>query len=180
MIRVLGANPAMDRTHTIDSLVLGEVNRVHLTKSFAGGKGLDVARTLRHLGVSVAAYGFLGGEIGRSIRATCLAAGIEDKHTEICDETRVCNIYIENNEKRFTVINEQGPNVTLKEQEQLVQTLLADVEDGDFVVLSGSVPKGCLLTFTERLSGHLKVKKYLQLLMLPETSSKMRLKLSRG
>lgn len=142
MIRVLGANPAMDRTHTIDSFVLGEVNRVCSTGSFAGGKGLDVARTLRYLGVPVAAYGFLGGEIGRSIRAACRLAGIEDKHTEVKDETRVCNIYIEPSSRRATVVNEKGPYITQQEQEQLLQTLISDVEDGDFVVISGSVPEG--------------------------------------
>lgn len=147
MIRVLGANPAMDRTHIIRSLVLGEVNRVSATGSFAGGKGLDVARTLRSLGIPVVAYGFLGGEIGRSIRTACRLAGIEDKHTEIADETRICNIYIEPDAQRATVINEKGPHVTETEREELLQTLISDVEDGDFVVTSGSVPEGIPDTF---------------------------------
>ncbi|GMA62204.1 PfkB family carbohydrate kinase [Alicyclobacillus fastidiosus] len=103
---------------------------------------MDVARTLRFLGIPVVSYGFLGGEIGRTIRAACLSTGIQDKHTEIGAETRVCNIYIEKEERRFTVVNENGPFVTQEEQEQLVHTLLSDVEDGDFVVLSGSVPEG--------------------------------------
>ena len=159
MIRVLGANPAMDRTHLIENLRGGEVNRVSSTRVFAGGKGLDVARTVRKLGVPVAAYGFLGGDIGVAVRRACRTAGIEDKHTEIKGETRVCNIYVEPNTKRVTVVNEKGPTVSEQEQEQLINLMLADVQDGDFLVLSGSLPEGVPDSFYGRIIRELANKK---------------------
>jgi 1-phosphofructokinase family hexose kinase len=149
----------MDRTHIIQALHLGEVNRVDSTRAFAGGKGLDVARTVRRLGIPVAAYGFLGGEIGDAVRSACRAAGVEDRHTQISDDTRVCNIYLEQETKRVTVVNEQGPFVTEQEQASLVQQLLSDVEDGDFVVFSGSVPTGVPDDFYARMIRRLATKR---------------------
>ena len=64
MIRVVGANPAMDRISTWPPLRLGTVNRAVRVSVVPGGKGFNVARAAVRLGTSATAYGFLGGDVG--------------------------------------------------------------------------------------------------------------------
>ena len=64
VIRVVGANPAMDRISTWPPLRLGDVNRAASVAVVPGGKGFNVARAAIRLGTAAAAYGFLGGPVG--------------------------------------------------------------------------------------------------------------------
>lgn len=141
MIRVVGPNPAMDRTQVLTSVVLNQVNRSTVTKVHAGGKGLDVARTIKKLGHEVAIYGFLGGMVGEYLRQSCNYLGIVDRHITIDSETRICNIMVEEENGRVTVINEKGPNINEPEApEGLINSLIEDCQPNDIVILSGSLP----------------------------------------
>jgi len=140
MIRVVGANPAMDRISTWPPLRLGDVNRAASVSVVPGGKGFNVARAAIRLGSAVAAYGFLGGPIGDSLRDMIRADGITDRHTDIAAGTRVCFIVLEPDPGRTTVLNEPGPVVSIEETARLTGLLAADCERGDIVVLSGSLP----------------------------------------
>jgi 1-phosphofructokinase family hexose kinase len=142
MIRVVGANPAMDRISTWPPLRLGEVNRAANVVVVPGGKGLNVARAAVRLGSQAAAYGFLGGPVGESLRGMIRADGVVDRHTVIAAGTRVCFIVVEPDLGRATVLNEPGPAVTTEETASLLSTLVADAGPGDTVVLAGSLPDG--------------------------------------
>ncbi|WAH37974.1 1-phosphofructokinase family hexose kinase [Alicyclobacillus dauci] len=142
VIRVVGLNASMDRTQRMVSVHLGEVNRSTHTDVYAGGKGLGVARAIKTLGPDVVVYGFVGGITGRFLRQTCEALGIEDRQTEIQGETRICNILVDDSTSQVTVLNEKGPWVSEAEVEKMLLALLGDCEEGDIVVLSGSIPSG--------------------------------------
>lgn len=142
MIRVVQANPAMDRIEVLGRLVVDGVNRSDETHAVAGGKGGNVARGVRALGERVAIYGFAGGPAGAFLRAAFCALGIDDRQTPIADETRVCTIIVERDLRRSTVLNEPGPVVTPSEARALVERLVSDCRAGDLVVLCGSVPRG--------------------------------------
>jgi 1-phosphofructokinase family hexose kinase len=142
MIRVVGANPALDRVSTWPPVELGQVNRAMAVTVLAGGKGLNVCRAARTLGEAVAAYGFLGGLVGERIAELARTDGVEDRHTRIEAESRVCFIVVEPGRGRSTVLNEPGPGVTTAESERLVRHLREDCGPDDIVVLSGSLPDG--------------------------------------
>ena len=55
MIVTVTLNTAMDRTLLVPNFQLGQRHRASLALSSAGGKGVNVARALRHLGVPVVA-----------------------------------------------------------------------------------------------------------------------------
>ncbi len=95
MIRVVGANPALDRISTWPPIRLGEVNRAASVTVAPGGKGFNVARAVVRLGSEAASYGFLGGHVGDALRDLVVADGVIDRHTEITAETRVCFIVVE-------------------------------------------------------------------------------------
>jgi fructose-1-phosphate kinase PfkB-like protein len=50
MILCVIPNPAIDRTLHVDSLRVGEFHRAEKSLAVAGGKGLNVARTILALG----------------------------------------------------------------------------------------------------------------------------------
>lgn len=140
MIRVVGANPAMDRVALWPSLVVGGVNRAANVTVMAGGKSLNLARALRVLGEDVAAYGFLGGRAGDALRAAIAEHGIVDRHTAIEDETRICFVVVDPDAGHTTMLNEPGPLVSREETARFLDDLRADCEAGDIVILSGSLP----------------------------------------
>lgn len=142
MIRVVGANPAMDRITAWPPVTLGAVNRATEVIGLAGGKGLNVCHGVRDLGGRVAAYGFVGGAVGPFIREGCVADGIEDRFTPIGGETRVCMIVVEPEARRSTVLNEPGPIVTMEEGDALIAAVANECARGDILVLSGTLPLG--------------------------------------
>ena len=62
MIAVITLNPAIDKMCEVKDLKVGEVNRIENIRLIPGGKGINVARTLRILGEEVIVSGFLGKE----------------------------------------------------------------------------------------------------------------------
>lgn len=142
VVRVVGPNPAMDRTEQIGDLRLNQVNRAVVSSPRAGGKSLIVARALRRLGHDVAAYGFLGGPIGQYLREECAGLGIRDCHTEIAGDTRINTILVDQRTHQSTVINEPGPVITAEEITRLTATLRADLRKDELLILTGSIPRG--------------------------------------
>ena len=140
-ILVVGPNPAMDRTEQILEFRPHEVNRAEVSSPRAGGKSFIVARALRRLGHGVSAYGFLGGATGRYLRDECAKLGIRDRHTEIADETRINTILVDESTRLSTVINEPGPVVSPAEVNALTSAVAKDLRSGDFLILSGSLPR---------------------------------------
>jgi 1-phosphofructokinase len=140
VIRVIGANPAMDRISTWPPLRLGAVNRAVQVSVVPGGKGFNVARAAIRLGTTATAYGFLGGDVGESLRGLITADGVLDRHTTIAAGTRVCFVVVEPDVARTTVLNEPGPPVTEAEVGRFLDVIRADTTAGDLLVISGSLP----------------------------------------
>jgi 1-phosphofructokinase family hexose kinase len=140
MIRVVGANPALDRISVWPPVRLGQVNRASEVTVVAGGKGLNVAKAAVRLGSQATAYGFLGGEVGEAVGTLMGDAGVIDRHTDVTAGTRVCFIVVEPGSGRTTVLNEPGPDVSDEEAARLLASLREDCRPGDLLILSGSLP----------------------------------------
>ena len=140
MIRVIGANPAMDRISTWPPLRLGAVNRAASVSVVPGGKGFNVARAALRLGATATAYGFLGGDVGEALRDFITADGVTDRHTTIAAGTRVCFVVVEPDEERTTVLNEPGPPVTEAEVGRFLDDIRGDVGADDLLLICGSLP----------------------------------------
>ena len=64
MIVTVTLNAAVDRTLTVPNFRLGHRHRASAGLALAGGKGINVARTLKALDVPVVATGLAGGRTG--------------------------------------------------------------------------------------------------------------------
>ncbi len=141
MILTITLNPAVDKTCSIQELVLGQVNRLNHTQSIAGGKGVNVTRVLRQFDYPVTAMGFLGGYSGKMIEDVLTDMGVNCCFTRIGQETRVStNILAEDG--CVTEILEPGPSITTEEVNAFLEEYRRQLPACEWIVISGSIPKG--------------------------------------
>jgi 1-phosphofructokinase family hexose kinase len=139
MILCITPNPAIDRTLILPSLTLGKVHRAQETIVAAGGKGLNVARTIRILGREPLCMGFAGGHSGRLLAHLAQKEGLSSAWTWTHFETRSCTILIAQ-DGDATVINEPGVSVSATDWERLGQDVQKELPEVKLVCLSGSLP----------------------------------------
>lgn len=88
MIVTVTMNPAIDKTIDIESLEQGGLNRIQHVEYDAGGKGINVSKTIRQLGGKSVATGFLGGNAGKTIENVLTEQGIASDFVWVDGETR--------------------------------------------------------------------------------------------
>lgn len=150
MILTVTLNPAVDKTYTTGSLMLGRVNRMRTVINIAGGKGINVAKILRQYGYPVTAAGFLGGYSGQFIENYMKGTGTKCRFTEVAGETR-SSINVIAEDGYVTEILEPGPMISGTELEQFMSDYKEAVKESELVVMSGSVAKGIPADIYKRL-----------------------------
>lgn len=133
-------NPAIDVTYHLPKVQWDEVNRVTQVVRRAGGKGVNVANVLTQLGHRVSVTGFLGGDLGESLRHLLADSGVEQHWVQIDRDTRCTTAIVD--EHSTTLFNEPGPQVTDQHWHRLAVDVTRRCRPGDVVVLSGSCPPG--------------------------------------
>jgi len=140
MILTVTLNAAVDRTLVVPSLSLGHRHRAPESVTLAGGKGINVARGLRTLGVPVLATGFAGGRNGDAIRDGLSEAAIPFDLVEIEGYSRTSTAIIDPMAGTQTEINEYGPEVSPAEVREFSRRLEHLMEYATAVVFAGSLP----------------------------------------
>jgi 1-phosphofructokinase len=141
MIVTVCMNPAIDKTVEIESLVPGGLNRIQKVEYDAGGKGINVSKTIHALGGTSVATGFLGGNAGKMIEHLLKEQGISCDFVYVDGETRT-NTKVFEKCGAVTELNEPGPSITEAQLMMLVEKLSGYADKQTLFVLSGSVPKG--------------------------------------
>jgi 1-phosphofructokinase family hexose kinase len=139
MILCITPNPALDRTLLVPRLRLGNVHRAQKIIVAAGGKGLNVARTIRILGGEPLCMGFAGGHGGRLLADLAQSEGLASSWTWTGSETRSCTILIAQ-DGDATLINEPGMSVSVADWKQLRQDVQKQLPLVSRVCFSGSLP----------------------------------------
>lgn len=137
MIYTLTLNPSIDYVIKIDQFSDGETLRSNAEEKYPGGKGIMVSKLLKNLGENSINIGFLGGFTGDFIRKKLNDLGIEEDFTRIEDDSRI-NVKLKYETE--TEINAQGPQITEEEIEDFLN-YLDQLQEDDFVIISGSIPK---------------------------------------
>lgn len=139
MIICITPNAAVDRTLLFDSLVPGTVHRATERIAAAGGKGINVARSLKILGAETLAMGPLGGHSGRFIAEQVEKEAIPAKWTWHDQETRTCAILVHDG-GRSTVINEPGFVDPAAWRRMIMDVTMYAGEGATLICISGSMP----------------------------------------
>lgn len=137
MIYTVTLNPSIDYIVRLDKVLIGSVNRMDSDDKFAGGKGINVSRVLKRLGIENTATGFIGGFTGKFITDTLEEEGISSHFVEVEQDTRI-NVKIKADAE--TEINGPGPEISSQKLEEL-EKFLSSLTSGDTVVFAGSSPK---------------------------------------
>ncbi len=140
MILTVTLNAAVARTLVVPSLTIGQRHRSPEGVALAGGKGINVARALRELGVPVLATGLVGGRNGDAIRDGLSAAAIPFDLVEIRSPSRTSTAIVDPTNGTQTEINERGPSVSPEEAHEFSRRLLYLMEYATAVVFAGSLP----------------------------------------
>lgn len=140
MILTVTLNAAVARTLVVPSLTLGHRHRVQESVALAGGKGINVARSLRALGTPVMATGLAGGRNGDAIRDGLSEAAIPFDLVEIEGHSRTSTAIIDPTSGAQTEINEYGAEVSQSEAHEFSRRLEHLMEYATAVVFAGSLP----------------------------------------
>jgi len=135
-------NAAIDKALTVPSFTLGRRHRTVDQRTAAGGKGVNVARTLKALGLPVIATGFAGGATGTRIVEQLTEESILNDFVRIREESRTNTSVIDPTSGVQTEINERGPRVTPQEIELFRDKLTYLARGAAIVVFAGSLPRG--------------------------------------
>ena len=141
MIITVTMNPAIDKTVEIDTLKPGGLNRIRKVEYDAGGKGINVSKTIHELGGESIATGFLGGNAGRTIENVLDARKIMHDFIWVDGETRTNTKVFEEN-GAVTELNEPGPAISEEQIQKLMNKLENYAGVNTLIVLSGSIPGG--------------------------------------
>jgi 6-phosphofructokinase 2 len=142
MIYTITLNPALDYYLEVEDLDMDDANRVHAEALYAGGKGIDVSRAIRHLGGNSMALGFIGGHNGRILVDLLKREGVTSYFTPIKQETRRDIIISTKRPAAQTLLHAKGPTVSAVEWRCFLAHLrLLDLQDA-YVVVGGSLPRG--------------------------------------
>ncbi len=141
MIITVTMNPAIDKTVDLGHMVHGGLNRVSNVIMDAGGKGINVSKTIKEIGGETIATGFIGGVGGILIKKVLEEQNITSDFVEIKSETRT-NLKVVEEDGNVTEFNEPGPLVTEEELQQLIKKLLGYANQDALFVLAGSIPNG--------------------------------------
>ena len=141
MIVTVTMNPAIDKTMEVDTLKLGGLNQIKKAEADAGGKGINVSKTIRALGGESIATGFLGGNSGKMIQNVLEKYQIRQDFVWVDGETRT-NTKVLEISGEVTELNEPGPEITETQVEALLKKLEMYAEEDTLFVLAGSIPGG--------------------------------------
>ena len=134
-------NSAYDLVGRLNRIQLGEVNTVETLGLFPAGKGINVAKVLKDLGVDVAVGGFLGKDNSADFEQMFNKHGLEDKCHRVDGKTRI-NVKITETEADVTDLNFLGYQISPQVWQQFVTDSLAYCLDYDIVAVCGSLPRG--------------------------------------
>jgi len=138
---VLALNPSMDAEWHVDGVRWEEKNNITFEYRWPGGKGVNVARWLTHLGTKPLILLPLGGATGRELAQGLAAEGIAARVISIAEETRV-NVIVTTRQQGQLRFNPPGPKISRREGQRILSALRAELPRARCLILSGSLPRG--------------------------------------
>lgn len=158
LILTVTLNPAIDRTVTVESFSIDKVNRVKGIQRDAGGKGINVSKTIKALGGQSKALAILGGRNGQWILEESQRLGLTLVNVPVEGETRENIKIVDPISKQYTDLNESGPSADETMVKRLISEITHIIGEGDYLVLSGSALPGMPDDIFKRIIESVKVK----------------------
>ena len=155
MIYTVTFNPALDYIVRLDSFAAGGINRVNYEQVLGGGKGINVSIVLANMGIKSTALGFIAGFTGEEIKRQLITQNVDFDFVQLPEGFTRINVKVKADVE--TEINGQGPNISEAKQQELFGQL-DKLQEGDTLVLAGSIPNTLPDDIYERIMGRLQGK----------------------
>ncbi len=149
MIYTCTITPSIDYTVYVPEFYAGKLNRADEVEYYPGGKGINVSRVLKRLGVENTALGFTGGFTGDFMTDFLNKEGVT---TDFIDTKEITRINVKIKADQASELNGPGPTITTRQQQALLDKLSL-VQKGDWFILAGSLPDTLPLPFYETIAG---------------------------
>lgn len=148
MIYTVTFNPALDYVVRVNQFTLGAVNRTVQEHIFYGGKGINVSAVLANLGFANTALGFVAGFTGEEIERGAKTLGFDSDFIHVKKGMSRINVKLKAEDE--TEINGMGPEIEEADVQALFEKL-DRLQQGDMLVLSGSIPSSISDTIYEEI-----------------------------
>lgn len=155
MVYTVTFNPAVDYVVFADKMDIGATNRSNSEQIYFGGKGINVSLVLAQLDIPSVALGFVAGFTGDAIEQGIKARGVKTDFVHLQKGFSRINVKIKSSAE--TELNGQGPEISQQAISQLYKKL-SKLQDGDTLVLAGSIPKSLPNDIYEKILEFLKDK----------------------
>ena len=155
MIYTVTLSPSIDYVVRLSNMRFNITNRTDSEEYYFGGKGINVSQVLAELDLDSTALGFLAGFTGDAIEKGIRNSRIRTEFIRLSEGFTRINIKIKSGGE--TEINGQGPDIPAEALEELMKKL-DRIQDGDTLVLAGSIPKTCPDDIYERMLERVKGK----------------------
>src|SRR4030095_8548754 len=138
---IVALNPSVDVEWRVPSVRWGEKNEIQSERRWPGGKGVNVARWLKHLGLQPRLLLPLGGRNGEEMAAGLQAERISTAVFRIRGQTRG-NVIVTGPPEGQLRFNPLGPELSQAEWRQLQALVRRELQGASLLILSGSLPRG--------------------------------------
>lgn len=143
MITTICMNPSFDKTVEVQTLQVGQVNRIQEARVDLGGKGVNVAVVAERLGLEVQCLGLMGKDGAEELTGLINKEQLKHTFQVIPGRVRTNTKIVSRSGQGVTELNEPGPTVDSAILEQFFSMVKEKTQDSDIVVLTGSLPQGC-------------------------------------
>ncbi len=140
MYYTVTVNPAVDYYMTVPDFSVSDINRSQFETLSFGGKGINVSKMMKALGMESTALGFIAGFTGNALKNDLKKYGIPSDFVVLKDGFTRINVKIRG--KSETDINAKGPEIP----DFAVKSLIGkfkNLSSDDTVIVSGNV-LGCI------------------------------------
>lgn len=139
MVYTVTFNPSLDYIISVQDFQLGKTNRTQQEQMLPGGKGINVSTVLQNLGVENTALGFIAGFTGQEILRKVKDIGFYCDFIQSKEGFSRVNVKLKDFDG--TEINGKGPVISEEETRKMLAKL-EQLDEGDVLVLAGSIPEG--------------------------------------
>ncbi|MBR3429640.1 MAG: 1-phosphofructokinase [Clostridia bacterium] len=143
MITTICMNPSFDKTVEVQTLDIGQVNRIQDARVDLGGKGINVAVVAGRLGIDIQCLGMMGREGSAELSELIQKENIKCFFQTIPGHVRTNTKIVSRSGQGVTELNEPGPTVDSEILHDFFSMISEKTKDSDMVVVTGSLPPGC-------------------------------------
>lgn len=143
MITTICLNPCFDKTVEIETLQMGEVNRIRKVRQDMGGKGINVATVAHRLGLDCECIGCMGEDGSAQLVAMLEREGLRHDFITVPGSVRTNMKIVADDQKGVTELNEPGTPLTEENLAAFFELARQKARGSSTVVLTGSLPPEC-------------------------------------